>query len=115
MIAHLAQAGEGGGCTPTLFHCIYKFVVYAPAERTLNAIISFGETLSNTDSQVPQLSEKLKCCIYSPYFYSTCTLWVSQMQREGEGAIGENMYSAQIQSPLTGASFKVGFQLALTP
>jgi hypothetical protein len=34
MMEKLAQAGEGGGCTPTLFHYIYHHVVavYAPAE-----------------------------------------------------------------------------------
>jgi hypothetical protein len=29
---------------------------------TLNDIIGIEETLSNTDSQVPKLYEKLKCC-----------------------------------------------------
>jgi hypothetical protein len=37
MTEKLAQAGEGGGCTPTPFHYIYhhvyKVVVYVPAEK----------------------------------------------------------------------------------
>jgi hypothetical protein len=36
MMEKLAHPGEGGGCTPTLFHYTtftYKVVVYAPAER----------------------------------------------------------------------------------
>jgi hypothetical protein len=43
MIEKLAQAGDGGGCTPTLFHyytITYKVVVYAPWECRYTPFIS---------------------------------------------------------------------------
>ncbi len=67
MMVKLAQAGEGGGCTPTPFHYIYPHLQ------------SCGVRSSWKGRFTPPIS--------------TLPLYVvqSNAEREGEGAIGENM------------------------
>jgi hypothetical protein len=97
MMVKLAQAGEGGGCTPTPFHFIYHLVQ------------SCGVRSSREGRYTRPLF-----LLYTIYMYSVVQ---SHAERRERGDWGEYVHCTvpKSQSPLKGvrASLKMGFQLAL--